>query len=286
MTIALEHTADQAAGLRRLLQPAVPRMIAFCSAPHAGRSVLCAGFAGALARAGQRVLMLDCAEAGAAVHLGAPGRPDLMDAARAGLGLRELVAPAGARVSVVRAGRAFRNLGLASAPDRERLARLLAAARRESDCVLLDTASDAAALATECSELVLVMQPHPESMLDSYRLLKRMAGRLTGRAVLVLVNRARAGVPSMQFFGNLSATARQFLGIALEFGGEIPEDDSVQRASSLKQPVVEVFPGSPAARAIRTCALQLLGRDGAQAPSVEAFVGRLSAKIAMQRSHA
>ena len=85
------------------------------------------------------------------------------------------------------------------------------------------------------------------------------------------------GVQSLQFFGNLSATARQFLGITLEFGGEIPEDESIQRASSLKQPVVEVFPGSPAARAVRTCALQLLGRDGAQAPSVEAFVGRLSA---------
>ena len=92
----------------------------------------------------------------------------------------------------------------------------------------------------------------------------------------------------MRFFGNLSATARQFLGIS-EFAGEIPEDESLQRASSLKQPVVEVFPGSPAARAVRTCALGLLGRDSAEALGAEAFVGRLSAAagvIAAQRSQA
>ncbi len=93
----------------------------------------------------------------------------------------------------------------------------------------------------------------------------------------------------MRFFGNLSATARQFLGLSLEFAGEIPEDESLQRASSLKQPVVEVFPGSPAARAVRTCALRLLGRDSAEALGAEAFVGRLSAAagaIAAQRSQA
>ena len=41
---------------------------------------------------------------------GAAVRPDLLDAARAGLGPRELVAQAGAELAVVRAGRAFREL--------------------------------------------------------------------------------------------------------------------------------------------------------------------------------
>lgn len=278
MTIALEPRADQAAGLRRLLlRPATPRMIAFCSAPGAGRSVLCASIAGALARAGRRVLVLECVEAGAAALLGAAGRPDLLDAARAGLGPRELVARAGANVAAVRAGRAFRALAQVSPRDRERVVRILDAVRRESDCVLLDTASDDLALAAACSELVLVMQPHAQGVLQSYRLLKRMAPMLAGRGVVVLVNRTGPGVQSARFFGNLSATARQFLGLWLELGGEIPDDDSLQRASSLKQSVGEVFPGSPAAGAVRACAFDLLGREGTAAPSVEAFIGRLGA---------
>lgn len=289
MTVTLEHTADQAAGLRRLLRPTPARMIAFCSAPGAGRSALCASFAGALARAGRRVLVLDCADAGAAALLGAASRPDLLDAARASLGPRELVAQAGANVAVVRAGRAFRALARVSARDRERLVRMLAAVRRESDCVLVDTASDDLVLPAGCSELVLVTRPHAEGVLESYRLLKRMAPSLAGRVMLVLMNRTRPGVPSMRFFGNLSATARQFLGISLEFAGEIPEDESLQRASSLKQPVVEIFPGSPAARAVRTCAFGLLSRDSPGALGAEAFIGRLSAAagaIAAQRSQA
>jgi flagellar biosynthesis protein FlhG len=174
-----------------------------------------------------------------------------------------------------------------SARDRERLIRVLEAMRRESDCVLVDTASEDLVLAARCSEPVLVMRPHAEGMLESYRLLKRLTSMLAGRSVLVLVNRATPGVQSMRFFGNLSATARQFLGLSLQFAGEIPEDESLQRASSLKQPVVELFPGSPAARAVRSCAFGLLGRDNAEALGAEAFVGRLSAAagvIAAQRS--
>jgi flagellar biosynthesis protein FlhG len=289
LTIALEHHTDQAAGLRLLLRPVAPRVIAFCSAPRAGRSALCASFAGALTRVGRRVLVLDCADAGAATLLGAAGRPDLLDAARAGLGPREFVAHADAGVAVVRADRAFRSLVQLSARDRERLVRALEAARSESDCVLVDTAGGDLVLAAGCSELVLVMRPHAEGVLESYRLLKRMAPMMAGRIVLILLNRARPGVQSMRFFGNLSATARQFLGMSLEFAGEIPEDESLQRASSLKQPVVDVFPGSPAARAVRGCALGLLGRDNAEGLGVEAFVGRLSAAartIAAQRAQA
>ena len=57
----------------------------------------------------------------------------------------------------------------------------------------MDTAGDDLVLAAGCSELVLVMRPNVESVLDSYRLLKRLTPMLAGRAVLVLVNRAAGG---------------------------------------------------------------------------------------------
>jgi MinD-like ATPase involved in chromosome partitioning or flagellar assembly len=151
------------------------------------------------------------------------------------------------------------------------------AAASETDCVLVDTPEHDLVLPSVCAEPVLVVQPNADCVLASYRLLKRVAPMAARRPMLALVNRAKPGVPSMRFFGNLSATARQFLGMSLEFAGEIPEDESLQRASSLKQPVVEMFPGSPAARALRGCAFGLLGRDSAEALGMEAFVGRLTA---------
>jgi flagellar biosynthesis protein FlhG len=285
LTIAADRHGDQAAGLRRLLHCGAPRVFAFCSVPGMGRSVLCASFAGALARVGRRVVVLDCTDSGAASVLAGAVRPDLLDAARSGLGPGELVAQIGA-VAVVQARQAFRATEQFAVRERERLGRALAAICTSSDCVLVDTAGDDLALAAACDELVVVIRPHAEGMLASYRLLKRMAPWVAARSVRVLVNGARPGVQSMRFFGNLSATARRFLGLSLEFAGEVPEDESLQRASRLKQPVVSVFPGSPAARAMQTCALGLLGRDDAETFGMQAFIGRLSAAGAPRREHA
>jgi flagellar biosynthesis protein FlhG len=286
LTLALDNLSDQAAGLRRMLQPALPGIVAFCSAPGAGRSALCASFAAALAHAGRRVLVLDCAGAGAGSLLGAPRRPDLLEGARAGLGPGELIAQAGPAVAVVRAERALRELAQVSERDRDRVARALEAVRRESDCVLVDTPGDARVLAAGCSDVLLVMRPDTEGVLAAYRVLKRTAPMLAGQPVQVLANRVAPGARPRRFFGNLSATARQFLGMSLAFAGEIPEDECFQRASSLKQPVVEVFPGSAAARAVRGCAFGLLRRDRPEALGAEAFVRRLTAAartIAAQR---
>jgi flagellar biosynthesis protein FlhG len=277
LTIALDGLADQAAGLRRLLRPAAPRVLAFSSVAGAGRSALCASLAASLARAGRRVLVLDCADSGAGILLGAQSRLDLLDAARAGFAPAEFSTQVNAGLAVVHARRAIRALAHLSTRDEARLARVLEAAASEADCVLVDTAEHDLVLPSVCAEPVLVVQPNADCVLASYRLLKRVAPMAARQPMLVLVNRARPGVPSMRFFGNLSATARQFLGMSLEFAGEIPEDESLQRASSLKQPVVEMFPGSPAARALRGCAFGLLGRDSAEALGMEAFVGRLTA---------
>jgi flagellar biosynthesis protein FlhG len=289
LTLALDNPSDQAAGLRRLLHPVLPRIVAFCSAPGTGRSALCASFAAALAHAGRRVLLLDCAGAGAGTLVGAPRRPDLLDAARAGLGPGEVIAQAGTAVAVVRAGRALRELAELSARDRDRVMRMLEALRRESDCVLADAPDDPRVLVAGCSDVVLVIRPDTEGVLAAYRVLKRIAPILAGQTVQVLANQVVRGAQSRRFFGNLSATARQFLGMSLAFAGEIPEDECFQRASSLKQPVVEVFPGSAAARAVRGCAVGLLGREHAEALGAETFVGRLTAAartIAAQRVRA
>ena len=79
--------------------------------------------------------------------------------------------------------------------DRERLARTLEAVRRESDCVLVDTAGDDLVLAAGCSELVLVMRPHVEGVLDSYRLLKRLAPMMAGRSRAGSGESCQAGGP-------------------------------------------------------------------------------------------
>ena len=122
LTIALEHAADQAAGLRRLLRPAAPRMIAFCSAARCGpqravRELRRGARARRSARAGAglrgRGRRLRCWGPGPA---GPAGR-----CARRPRSPRVRCAGAARALAVVRAGRAFRGLAQVSVRDRERL---------------------------------------------------------------------------------------------------------------------------------------------------------------------
>jgi flagellar biosynthesis protein FlhG len=270
---------DQAAGLRRLVPGGPLRVITLSSTQGAGRSTICASLALALARAGRRVLVLDCAEqdGGAAALLGASPGPDLLEAARSGLDPHEVSARTAAGVTVARARRAMHALGRVSDRDRDRLGACLEALCGETDCILVDSARGDVSLAAAGGELILVLRAEARAVVDSYRLLKRLALASGRRQALVLVNHAVPGVPHLRFFGNLSDTATRFLGMSLDLLGEVPQDDCLRRASSLVQPVVEMFPASPAAGALRGCALALLAQDAAGRLDASAFVRRLGA---------
>jgi len=261
-----EVVLDQATGLRRLLAQSALRTIAIGSAgPTAGRSVITANLAVALARQGRGVVVLDCAPArGSAGWLLASQPPaDLM-----AVGARDLRATFAEGVGGVRVARAPR-LGVARSFESAsaHLAQVLETLREDVDVLLVDAPPGDLVWGAAAGELIVLTGPGAQAMTESYRLIKRLNVDGGRRRMHILANRMQSASHADKIFGNLSATSKRFLNLPLEFLGCIPDDERMSRAARLRQMVVEAFPESECARAVRECADAVLrwnytGEDG------------------------
>jgi flagellar biosynthesis protein FlhG len=146
-----------------------------------------------------------------------------------------------------------------------------------ADVVIVDAAPNDLPNCAVADDLMLVTQADAHSMTETYRLVKRLTKGCGRLRASVLINRVRIPAQADRFFGNLSMTATQFLGIALELGGRIPYDEYMERATLSRQPVVEEFPSAPSSKMLLNCAETLLNRPESGARQGGAFAGRLIA---------
>jgi flagellar biosynthesis protein FlhG len=255
-----EVALDQAAGLRRLLARGVPRTITIASAAAgAGRSLITANLAVALAHRGHRVLVLDCTSGrgSAGWLLGAQPGSDLLGAAHGAAATASLIAEGVAGVRVAQAGALF--AGLARFPESNfyELAQVFETLQEEADLLLVDAPPADLVCGAAAGEMILLVGPDAQAMTASYRLIKRMLAGCGSRRIHVLVNRAHSPTHAGRIFGNLSATSSRFLKLPLESVGCIPDDECMARAARLRQMVIEAFPEAGCARALGDCAATL-----------------------------
>jgi len=279
MTQAL---ADQAAGLRQLIAPASLRslMVTAGSAAHA-HGVVSANLALALAAQGREVLLWDAAggERSASWLLGVGNGLDLLDAVAGTRGIDEVALRVRESLRVVPASRFFSSWQRLRPQDLGRLAEVLIGLSREADVSIVEapvTGFNALPLA---EEVALVARAEPDSITRSYRLLKRMAmdGGHTRAGLILQATQDLAHARSV--FANLEATCQQFLGMEIECLGVLPDDPLAQRALGLRQAVVEMFPDSHGARAMRACADAVMLRPHEGELSAHALAARMVSAV-------
>ena len=247
---------DQAEGLRRLLAPAVPRVIALCGAAEGmGCGTALLNLAVALAHRGRDVMVLDrrsqlCVISAA---LGMPARAAGRRTAEAEDPIQR--GPAG--IAIV-AGTPGLGASAEAAPDTP----LLPVARgAEADALApVDAGADVVAVTTAVGAEITA----------AYALVKRLATEAGARHVHLLVDRAQSQTQAAALTRNMARVARQFLAVSLDLLGWVPADPTLDRAARLRLPVVEAFPEAPAARAYRAmadaiAAWPLPGRERAEA---------------------
>jgi flagellar biosynthesis protein FlhG len=252
---------DQAAGLRRMLLARPGGCITLAAAsPHAGHAALAAELALAMSQEAADVLLVDASddEHGAAAWLGAAPAPDLHEALRGARPPSEISVQRGRSLRVVRARRALAQARPAVESPAGVLGEALHRLGVSGGATLLIAPAGAVAGLTLAERLLLVTRDDPDGITRSYALLKRVAGDLAGLRVDVALNGVRAASHAQRIFGNLRDTASAFLDLSLACIGWIPDDVWVQRAAAARRPVMELFPHSPAAVALRACAAALL----------------------------
>ncbi len=240
-----------------------------------GKTFLSANLAAALARRGERVLVLD-ADLGLAnldVVLNLFPKITLHDVFTGKAELEDAILPAPGGFSVLLAGSGLVEYSRLTADVREKLLGVIQQVAPRFDRILLDTGagiSDVVLYAVSLADTVLVVAtPEPTSLTDAYATIKVLATQQNRRVIKVVVNQVNRIGEGRVIRGQLQQVVDRFVtpslpiepgqtGVKLDLLGEIPIDLAVREAVQKRQLLMEWRPGCEAAKGIRLVAEKMM----------------------------
>ena len=235
-----------------------------------GKTFVAANLAAALARAGQRVLVLD-ADLGLAnldVLLNLAARITLHDVFTGRATLDEALQSAPGGFTVLLAGSGLVEYSRMTPEVRDKLLDVIAQVRPRFDQVLLDTGagiSDVVLFTVSLADEVLVVAtPEPTSLTDAYATIKVLASTQAARPMRLLVNQVQRKGEGRAVQTQLQQVLDRFVSpelakpLKLMLVGEVPLDAAVRTSVLHRQLLMESMPGSPAAVALTAAAGKLL----------------------------
>jgi flagellar biosynthesis protein FlhG len=261
-------TAAQGAGARRRA-----RITAITSGKGGvGKTFLSANLATALARRGEKVLVLD-ADLGLAnldVVLNLFPKITLHDVFTGKNTLDEAILETPGGFSVLLAGSGMVEYSRLTPEVREKLVAVVQEVVPRFDRILLDTGagiSDVVLYTVSLAdEVLIVATPEPTSLTDAYATIKVLATTQGRRDLRVIVNQVARPGEGRVIRGQLQQVVDRFVSpgltepVKLEFVGEVPADPAVRDAVKRRQLLLECLPGTAAAQAVTAAAARVVAR--------------------------
>lgn len=154
---------------------------------------------------------------------------------------------------------------LATLSERELLYLFQDAKQISSDFFLIDTGAGLSpkvtSVALAAQEVIVVTTPEPTALTDAYALIKILMRKNNSLILHLVVNRVANKKEAEKVTDNFCRVVQDFLSISVNPLGYIPEDRLLRTAVFRQQPLLRLFPSSPAAEQIRAIAISLSGRD-------------------------
>lgn len=229
-----------------------------------GKTNVSVNLAVALAKAGERTMLVDCdmGLANAAILMGLESRWTIGDLLAGRCAMADLIQDGPAGLSFVPGHSGTGSGSTLSSAERGRLLAALDPYMRDYDHIVIDTGSgiDAAGLAlvAAADAPLIVLTPEPTSFLDAYALVKALAvSHGTGR-FRILANMVRHDVAARELFDHFKAVVTRFLAVELVYAGSVPDDPYVRQAVLRKKCCIDAFPGAPSAKAFGQLARRLV----------------------------
>jgi flagellar biosynthesis protein FlhG len=235
-----------------------------------GKTFLAANLAAAMARRGERVLVLD-ADLGLAnldVVLNLQPKVTLHDVftGKATLDVAMLRAPGG--FSVLLAGSGLVEYSRLTPDLRDQLLCVIETVRPRYDRVLLDTGagiSDVVLYTVSLADDVLVVAtPEPTSLTDAYAIVKVLAVQQQRRVLHLAVNQSTMPGEGRAIRAQLQQVVDRFVSngtdqpLKLELAGDVRSDPMVRQAVQRRKLLLEAYPGSEAAKGVVAIADKLM----------------------------
>ncbi len=225
-----------------------------------GKTNISANLAIIAAKQGQRVLIIDgdLGLANVEILYGLRPKHHLGHLLEGDISLRDVLATGPSGVKVLPAGNGLQQLTRLDEGQQLRLVTAMEELEDEFDVVLLDSAAgigdNVIFLMGAAQEALLVVNPEPTSLTDAYATIKVLCQDAGVRYFDVVVNQAGTEAIARDIFDKLSAVAGRFLDARVRWLGWVPRDENVHRAVMAQRPLVDLFPHSPATRALNQVA--------------------------------
>jgi flagellar biosynthesis protein FlhG len=236
-----EAAGDQAAGLRRLFGTRASQVIAFVSGGEScGRTPLVVQTAAALAQAGQGVVIIDenPAPNNVLAAFGVKPRHDLLDLARGLRSARQIMQAVAPSLRAIAAARCADELPRVDAVAAEYLDSGLRQIQQDAAFVLIDCATGRGGrislLARTARHVAVVVAAQSAAITHAYALIKVLARERGPDGFQVVITRARSDEEAQAIFDNLRRTAREHLGVRLDYLGACRQPRTDHLADALQ----------------------------------------------------
>jgi flagellar biosynthesis protein FlhG len=248
-----------------------------------GKTNIAVNLARALADEGKRTLILD-ADLGMAnvdVLLGLEPEHTLYDVMRGKCRLEEILLNGGDNLKVIPAASGIGQLANMGWQECSGLVRAFSDLKEPIDTLIVDTATgiseSVAVFCKAANELIVVVCDEPASIRDCVSQLKHFYHDYGITRCRVLASKVDTASEANSLFKHLVDHFTDNDGLQISYAGYIPNDENVRKAVMRHQTVVNSFPRSPSAMAIKKLARRTMDwpqpeRAGGH---VEFFVERL-----------
>lgn len=263
---AMLKSLDQAAGIRKMSQKQQKpvRVIAVTSGKGGvGKTNLAVNLGVALAQMRRRVILLD-ADMGLAnvdILLGLSPEFNLSHVLQGEKTLQDIMLDGPAGLKVIPASSGLQHMTELSVSEQAGIIRAFSEIDQDLDILIVDTAagisSSVVNFARACQEIIVVVCDEPTSLTDAYayiKLLNRDYGLSKFHIVSNMVNNMQQG---QQLFTKLSKVTDRYLDVTLNLAGTVPYDETLRKAVQKQTAIVDAFPQSKSAIAIRNLALRI-----------------------------
>jgi len=248
-----------------------------------GKSNVSVNLAIALSKLGQKVMLLD-ADLGLAnvdIMLGLKTEKNLADVLEGRCELKDIVIQGPAGLQIIPASSGTKNMAELSSVQHAGIIQAFSDIGQDLDFLIVDTAAGITDMVVNfiqaSQEVLAVVCDEPTSITDVYALMKVLNRDHQIVRFHVLANMVKNSQEGRALFTTLSGVCNRFLDVTLDYLGSVPFDDNVRKSVKKQKPLIEAFPRSPAALAIKSLAKKVqqwpVPRDASG--NIEFFMERL-----------
>ncbi|NVK89586.1 MAG: MinD/ParA family protein [Gammaproteobacteria bacterium] len=213
-----------------------------------------------LSQQGRRVMLLD-ADLGLAnvdVMLGLKVTNNLQHVIAGECELKDIVLTTASGLQVIPASSGTQKMAELSPAEHAGIIRAFSDVGQNLDYLLVDTSAgitdNVLSFTRAAQDVLLVVCDEPTSITDAYALMKVLNRDHQIDKFKIVANMVRTPQEGRDIFAKLSMVADKFLDVMLEYVGSVPFDENVRRSIKKQKPIIDLYPRSPAAVAIKALA--------------------------------